>query len=75
MKRKPVLRLQIARRTAFGSLTAAEEQTGVYRSTQQRAESGVSVSPRVRRQIEKIYGAPLEDLQKVFLASIVGNDQ
>ena len=71
MKRK-ITRLQVVRRTAFGPLTAAEEKTGVPRSTMQRAEAGQSVSPRIRRRIEAVYGAPLEDLQKLFLGSIIG---
>lgn len=75
MKRKPLSCLAIARRQAYGSLETAAQQTGVPRSTMGRAEIGQSVSPRIRRRIEATFGAPLEDLQKVFLAGIVGSDQ
>ena len=67
--------LAVARRTAYGSLTVAARQSGVPRSTQQRAEAGRSVSTRTRRQIEGTYGARLEDLQKPFLGNVVGSDQ
>ncbi|MGA9018020.1 MAG: hypothetical protein WB438_03675 [Candidatus Cybelea sp.] len=73
MKRKPLSCLAVARRQAYGSLETAAQQTGVPRSTMQRAEAGQSVSRRIRQQIQATFGAPLEDLQKVFLASIIGS--
>ena len=61
---KTVTCLAAARRTLFGSLEAAARKAGFSHTTQHRAETGRAVSDKVRRRIERLYRAPLEDLQR-----------
>jgi hypothetical protein len=63
--------LAIARRVAFGSLESAARETGIPRSTQQKAEAGGTLADRTRHRIEQVYGSPLEALQEPILSELV----
>jgi hypothetical protein len=63
-------RLAVARRLAYGSLERAARETGIPRSTQQKAEAGGTLADRTRHRIEQAYGKTLEALQEPFLEEL-----